>query len=346
MLAELATALAQEGHSVAVAADRGPFDSLLGGSGIDRREVPGRGRSPLRLARASLLMRRTIESFDPDVIHAHNVKATGIAAVARRIARGRRRPLLTTFHGVPRDEYRAAARILRMADAVACVSDDLAAGLSRQGLSRERMRVVRNAVPVPGPLTSEARRALDAELALGEAPVVSMVGRLVPQKAPERFLEAMARVRRAVPDCRFLVVGDGPLRARAQALAGRLGLDGRIAFTGVRKDARDLIARSDLIVFSSEWEGMPVVALEALAAGTPVVATDVEGMSELLGTGAGVVAPRDAASLAEAVVALIRDPGRRAEMGEIGRRKIAEEFSVERMLGSYRDLYRELGAGD
>jgi glycosyltransferase involved in cell wall biosynthesis len=342
MLAELARALRQGGHPVAVAAESGPFDSLLDGSGVDRQALPGRGRSPLRVAIATVRLRGVIGAFAPDVIHAHNVKATGVAAVARRVARARASPLVATFHGVQRDEYRSAARILRMADAVVCVSEDLAQGLSRHGLPDERIRLIRNAVPLPEPLTSAPRRALNLELGLDDRPVVSMVGRLVPQKAPVRFVEAMAQVAQAIPDCRFLVVGDGPLRGRVEAEARRLGLEERVAFTGVREDARALIARSDLIVFSSEWEGMPVVALEALAAGTPVVATDVEGMRELLGTGAGLLTPRHAPSIAEAVVDLLRDPERRAEMGGIGRHKIAAEFSVESMVRSYQELYREL----
>ena len=123
-----------------------------------------------------------------------------------------------------------------------------------------------------------------------------------------------------------------------------LGLEGAVRFTGIRQDARALIARSDVVAFSSDWEGMSIVALEALAAGVPVVATDVEGMRELLGTGAGVLASRDAGALAKEIVELLRDPERRAEMAEIGRRKVATEFSVERMVRSYEEAYRDVAS--
>jgi glycosyltransferase involved in cell wall biosynthesis len=89
---------------------------------------------------------------------------------------------------------------------------------------------------------------------------------------------------------------------------------------------------------------MSIAALEALAAGVPVVATDVPGMRELLDTGAGILTPRDADALAQAIIDLLHDPTRRAEMGRIGREKVAAEFSVERMVRSYRELYTELAS--
>jgi glycosyltransferase involved in cell wall biosynthesis len=344
IVVELTRALRKEGDEVAVAADSGPFDRLLEGSGAQRYPVPGRGRSPLTAARAVLRVRSATRRFRPAVIHAHNVKATGVAAVAGLGSRGRRTPLVATFHGVRREEYRRAALILRRAHAVACVSQDLLEGLASAGLPRERMRVIGNAVPLPEPLPRDARVAIDRELGLGEGPVVSLVGRLVEQKAPHRFLEAAARIARELPDCRFLVVGDGPLRGGLESLARRLALTGAIRFTGLRRDARELIARSDVVAFSSDWEGLPMVALEALAAGVPVVSTEVEGMRELLGTGAGVVVPGDPDALAREIVALIRAPARRAQMGRTGRERIATEFSVERMVTAYQGLYRELAS--
>jgi glycosyltransferase involved in cell wall biosynthesis len=256
----------------------------------------------------------------------------------------RRPPLVATFHGVQRREYRKAALILRAADRVVCVSQDLATGLAGHAFPSDRLQVIRNAVPIPPPLSDDVRESIDHELELGERPVVSFVGRLVPEKAPHRFLAAAASIAAQVPDCDFLIVGDGPLRGPLEAEARELRVDVRMRFTGMRPDATALIARSDVIVFSSDSEGMSIAALEALAAGIPVVATDVPGMRELLDTGAGILTPRDADALAQAVVNLVRDPTRRAEMGRIGREKVAEEFSVGRMLRSYRELYTELAS--
>jgi glycosyltransferase involved in cell wall biosynthesis len=234
--------------------------------------------------------------------------------------------------------------VLRRADFVACVSQDLLEGLARSGLPRERMRVIRNAVPLAEPLTPSARASIDRELRLDGGSVVSMVGRLVPQKAPQRFVEAAARIAADYPECAFLVVGHGPLRPTLDQLSRRLGVAGKFRFTGMREDARQLIARSDVVAFSSEWEGMPVVALEALAAGVPVVSTDVEGARELLSDGPGVVVPRAAEPLADAIAELLRTPSRRAEMGRIGRARIAADYSVTGMVAAYRELYAKLAA--
>jgi len=340
---ELATGLTAGGDQVAVAADHGPLDSELDQIGIARFTQPGYGRSPMSIARGAAGIRRAIRTFRPDLIHSHNVKSTGLAAAARASSRARP-PLLATFHGVRRGEYRPAALILRAAAVVVCVSDDVADGLARSGLPRSRLRVIANAVPAPEPLDARRREALDGELGLGGRPVVSLVGRLVRQKVPRRFLEAAALIASELPECRFLVVGDGPLRPDLEADARRLSIDQAVRFTGIRPDARDLISRSDLIVFSSDWEGMSLVALEALAAGTPVVATAVEGMQELLGGGAGVLVQRDAGSLAAAVIDLLGDPQRRAEMGRIGREQITTDHSLSGMIDAYRRLYGELTA--
>jgi glycosyltransferase involved in cell wall biosynthesis len=340
---ELARALSERGDPVAVAADSGPLDPPLEELGVVRFAVPGYGRSPLRAAKGALALRSAIRSFRPTVVHSHNVKATGMMAAARA-SRRERPPLLATFHGVERREYRSAALILRGARLVVCVSEDLARGLADAGFPRERVRVIRNAVSIPAPLPRDIRESIDLELDLDEGLVVSLVGRLVPQKAPQRFLAAARSIAAEIPDCRFLIVGDGPLRGQLESHARDLGIERAVRFTGIRQDARALIARSDVIAFSSDWEGMSIVALEALAAGVPVVATDVEGMREVLGTGAGVLTSPDPEALAKAILDLLEDPKRRAEMGAVGRDKVAAEFSVERMVRSYQEVYRELAS--
>jgi glycosyltransferase involved in cell wall biosynthesis len=112
---------------------------------------------------------------------------------------------------------------------------------------------------------------------------------------------------------------------------------------GVRQDARDIIARADVVAFASEWEGLSIVALEALAAATPVVSTDVQGMHELLDGGAGAIVPKDdGASLAAAILALLSDRREREAMGRAGRALIEREFSLRGMIEAYLGLYSEL----
>ena len=344
LVAELSLALEEAGDFVAIAADSGPTDRLLEGSAVARRRLAGRGRNPWRLVRAARDVGRAAREFEPDLIHVHNVKATGIVAVARGLTRAQL-PVLSTFHGVPRDRYRPASLVLRGADVVACVSADLAQGLMAAGFPAGRLRVVPNGIADIAPLDPPTKERLDSELELGEGPVVSIVGRLVPQKAHERFIRAAAIAADAEPSCRFLIIGDGPRRSELERLVDAMGLRDCVRFLGMRDDARRLIARSDLLVFSSDWEGMPITAIEAMAASVPVVSTDVEGMRELLGEEAGVIVPREVAGLAAAIIDLLRSPGERKRMGEAGRRRYTERYSLARTIDSYRALYAELVEG-
>jgi glycosyltransferase involved in cell wall biosynthesis len=342
LVVDLAAQLAGQHHAVAIAAPAGPLDAEVA-PGVERLVLDEAGRSPVGSARNAARLARFARRFGADVLHGHNVKATAVAAAAARLSGRRPRPpVAATFHGVAHAEYRPAARLLRGADRVACVSADLLDRLVAAGHPPDRLTVIPNAVGVAPP---GDRAALDAELGLGDAPLVAIVGRLVAQKAHEHFLAAMAELARAVPEARALVVGDGPRRAELEALAADRGLSGRVTFTGARRDARELIARADVLVFSSHWEGLSIAALEALAAGTPVVSTDVEGMRELLGGGAGrLVPPADPGALAAAVADVLRSPELRAEMGAAGRDLVARRYAPAAMRDAYLELYRDAAA--
>jgi glycosyltransferase involved in cell wall biosynthesis len=332
--------------AVAVCAPPGQLDAELD-LRARRFACADRGRSARGVTAAALLVARACRRFDPDVVHAHNVKATAVAAAGSRLARpARRPPVLTTLHGVASGEYRAAAHILcRAADVVACVSEDVRRRLLIAGYPAQRMAVIRNGVAPATPLAASRREQLDRELGLDGAPLVISVGRLAPVKAPDRFLAVAACVRRAVPEARFLLVGDGPLRGALERQAAAVGLSGAVEFTGVRLDARDLIARASVMLVTSRSEGLSVAVLEALAAGVPVVATDVSGMRELLDGGAGIVVPdASAGALAEPTVALLRVPARCARMGEIGRRLLTQRYAPARMVGEYLQLADRLAA--
>jgi glycosyltransferase involved in cell wall biosynthesis len=331
------------GDELALLASPGRLDAELTELEIRRATLPTR-RSAGALLRALATAQRFTRQFKPDVVHSHNVRVTAIARLAAQIAAPLSRPpVLATYHGVPLEEVRSATRLLRLADLVVCVSEDLKAQLEEKGFPPRRLAVIPNGVPDATPISPERRAEIDADLGFEESTeVISIVGRLVPQKAHDRFLDAALAVKQARPQARFLIVGEGPLREQLEARSVDLELDQAVRFTGVRGDAPDLIARSDLLVFSSIWEGLSIAALEALARGVPVVSTDVAGARELLTTGAGVIAPQDADALAEAIVDALADPAARARMGAEGRRLHAERFSVARMNEGYRRIYERL----
>ncbi|MFL5834849.1 MAG: glycosyltransferase [Solirubrobacterales bacterium] len=334
---------AAHGDELALLGAPGRLDEELRGLPVRRRGLPT-SRSAPALLRSLGIVTRFSRDFRPDLVHSHNVKVTAVARLGTQLAAPLARPpLLTTFHGVPLEEEDQAVKLLRLADLVVCVSEDLKGHLEEKGFPPQKLAVIPNGVPDPTPLPAARRAELDAELGLGaEAEVVSIVGRLVPQKAHERFLQAAATVAAKRPRARFLVVGDGERRAELEALASGLGLEQTVLFTGIRSDAADVIARSDLLVFSSVWEGLSIAALEALARGVPVVSTDVAGAQELLTSGAGVIVPHDADALATAISDALADPAARERMGAEGRRLHSERFSVARMNAGYRELYEQL----
>ena len=155
----------------------------------------------------------------------------------------------------------------------------------------------------------------------GPGPILGSVGRLSPKKGQATLLEAAALVLRRRPDVTFVLVGDGPQRAELGAHAERLGLDGRLRFLGLVEDPIPLLPRMDIFVLPSHMEGMSNALLEAMAAGRPVVATNVGGNAEVVQDGVTglLVPPRDPQRLAEALLTLLDDPARAAAMGAAGR---------------------------
>lgn len=343
VVVDLLRGAADRGDEAGLLAGAGPLDGELSGLSLYRAPLPT-GRTAGALLRSTVASASFARRFRPHLIHAHNVRVTGLARIGSQIARPiGRPPLIATYHGVPHAEIANAARVLRVADMVVCVSRGLSDQLEAGGVPTRRLEVIPNGVPAATPLSPERRARIDAEFGLAEgAPVVAIVGRLAPQKAHDRFLRASALVRGRIPAAQFLVVGDGSLRDSLEQAARQAGIGDAVRFTGVRDDARELIARSDLLVFSSTWEGLSIAALEALAAGTPVVSTDVAGTRELLASGAGIVVPHDDEALAAAVVELLEDPARQVRMGAEGQALHARRFSTERMVESYREVYARL----
>jgi glycosyltransferase involved in cell wall biosynthesis len=271
----------------------------------------------------------------------------GVVLGARRLLpRESRPPVLVTFHAVAPRDMQMAARILGRADHVVCVSHALRDRLISAGVRPGRTSVIYNSVPPNEPVGAPRLGVLDQELGLDEAPVVCLVGRLVEQKRPERFVDMAAEIAGYDPTVRFLVVGDGPLRHATEARARQRDVQHAIHFTGECDDARPLIARAQAMVFTSAWEGLSVAALEALEAGVPVVATETDGMRELLSSGAGVIV-RDAApaAMAREVLDLLHDPERHDRMACRGRELIARQFAPEAMIGAYRALFAHLQRG-
>jgi glycosyltransferase involved in cell wall biosynthesis len=262
-----------------------------------------------------------------DLIDAHYFYPDGVAAVA--LGRRLRKPVVVTAHGtdlnvvpehaLPRRFIRDAARD---AAGLVTVSEALRERLVGLGVERERVSIVHNAVDLARFVPAD-RAAARARLALGGR-VLLAVGNLVPEKGHALALAAVA----ALPDTTLVVAGDGPLRAALELQARRLGIEARVRFLGGVPQAAlvEYYNAADLLVLTSSREGMPNVVLEALACGTPVVATRVGGVPEVIDCEAAgrLVDGATAEDVAAAVRALLEAPPQRADT-----RRVAERFGWE-----------------
>ncbi|MCY3844125.1 MAG: glycosyltransferase [Acidobacteria bacterium] len=257
-----------------------------------------------------------------DILHLHGYGATTFG----RLAAARRGwPALLHEHANLTDTpwfQKVADRLLAPhTDLAIAVSRSTAEFVTRARLVPEaRTRVVYLGAPVDdfaGGRTPEEVRSVRSGLGLpAEGPVVGTITRLMPAKGNEYLVEAARTVLDEVPDAHFCIVGEGELASDLEALARRLGVAGRVRFAGYTRDVAGALAAFDVVAFPSLWEGTPLTAFEALAAGRPIVATDADGLSDILhhDRDAIIVPKRNPGALAQALVALLRAPDRRAEL--------------------------------
>jgi glycosyltransferase involved in cell wall biosynthesis len=292
-----------------------------------------------------------IEAEAPAVVHAHGTRAALAAAVARRLARARPRPrLIYTEHGLSFDPGRGLAiavpamlveRAIGGLGAEAIALTRYAERLLRRLGTFRRITVIPNMVRLPEGSREERRRRARAELGLPlDAPVVGTIMRLVKQKAPERFVEMAARVRKARPDVLFAIVGDGPLRPAVEAAIARHGLGAAVRVLGHLPGAARYLAAFDVFALLSRWEGLPITILEAQAEGVPVVASGVGGVPELLDRGEGVAARTgDVAGAARWILRYLDGPPATAS-ALLGRMRVIRDHDPARVVEAIAEVYR------
>ncbi len=233
-----------------------------------------------------------------------------------------------------------------MVDRYACVSRAVADfSRDKARLPAEKLTVIPNGIDV-----SRFPAGTRADLApLGVpagARVVACVGRLARQKGQEWLIRSTPRWLAEVPNCHLLLVGDGPDRARLEGRVEQTGLAERIHFAGFRSDVPAILAASETLVLPSAWEGMPNVILEAMASGLPVVASEVEGVAELLGPLADeqTVPFGDELALAQRLATILSDASRARALGIANRQRAKQCFSIEHTCRAYERLWDSLRA--
>jgi len=256
-------------------------------------------------------------------------------------------PAVTTVHGsskqkglMPLYEWFQERVWFRRFDAVVAVSQPLFTTLQRYGVPARRLHLIPNAWEASAEFVSrsEAREAMGLP---ADALCVGWVGRFIQAKGADVMLEAAARLAdRAIV---VSLVGDGPERAALERQSRALGLADRVRFHGTVDVAARYLLAFDTLVLSSRTEGTPVVLLEGMAAGVPLVATTVGGIPyTVTADEATLVAPEDPAALAHGIARTLSDPTEAVQRSTRAQERVAREFGVDRWLEQYEHVYRSV----
>lgn len=300
---------------------------------------------------ASYLRRNRI-----DIVHSYNFYANCFAVPAARLART---PVVVasirdTGAFLTPSQRRAQRMVCRLANVVLVNADAVRQWLIGEGYSPDKLVVIRNGIDLARFGRPRTAAGVRQELGLpADAPLIGMLARVNRLKGVEYFLEAAAAVAAGFPEARFLVVGDTVV-AKNSAIAPnsdyrgeledhirRLGLEGRVVFTGFRLDVPELLSQVSVSVLPSLSEGLSNAVLESMAAAVPVVATRIGGTPEMIEDGVTglLVPPRDSAALASAIRRVLEDHELAARLGQAARRQVAEDFSLEHMVRETERLY-------
>jgi glycosyltransferase involved in cell wall biosynthesis len=263
-------------------------------------------------------------------------------------------PIVSVSRGWTRESlrvrcYEAVDRFhLRFMDRVVCVSEAQAKRVRAAGVRAERIRVIRNAARPSAfcrPLKGEPNPLY--KLTGSEGPTVIAAGRLSPEKGFQILVEAAARLRRTHADVRFVIFGDGPERSRLERRVRDLGLAHVVHLAGFCDELQNYLPWADVVALPSFTEGLPNVALEAGAAGVPVVATAVGGTPEVVVDGqTGYLVPAgDPKGLADRIGTLLGDVSRARAFGSAARRRMRDRFSFAAQARAYQSLFADLVSG-
>lgn len=355
---ELAAALKSHGYRV----------GIVYGHTVDSRENPAdyavrtgvemysletlmRPVSPLNDLSAVISLVGIIRRFKPDIVHTHTSKAGIIGRFAAKIAHVHR--IVHTPHGHIFYGYFGAftTAVFVVIERLAALITDRITVLTEGGATdhldrgigkRTQFLVIPSSVDI-GRFSSGDRQKIRNELSWGERPVVGWAGRLVPIKDCATFIRAAAQIHAAFPDAGFIIAGDGEERKALEQIRDETGLYDHLVFLGERADIPDIMAAMDVFVLSSVNEGFGRVIVEAMAAGTAVVSTDVGGTSDVVEDGVSgiLVPPSDHNAIAGAVSVLLDNAEMRNRLIENGKLR-ARRYDTSCVIRQFEELYGAL----
>jgi glycosyltransferase involved in cell wall biosynthesis len=312
--------------------------------GIESHLIPCKGRLDRKAIRR---IRELAAQAGADVVHAHGYKADLYVYFALR---GFNIPLVSTCHTWynhdPKDHFFGVVDrlILRSYGSIVAVSEGVREQLLRAGVRADKISMIQNGIDLR--TFDHASLVLKDELAWSAYPLVGLVGRLSMEKGVDIFLTAAARVLDHLPNAKFVVVGDGPDRAKLDALIDELGIRGSVRMLGRRDDMPAVYASLDLMVSSSRREGLPMAILEGMASRLPLIATPVGAVPTVVVDGrTGVLVPAEAPGLlAIGIIELLRDDAQRERLGSAARQLVEDQFSAQRMTVDYLRVYEAAAA--
>ena len=327
----------------------GPLGEQLQSEGVP---VVSLGRRPGRDWRVVGRMAGELRRRGTQVIHAHQYTPFFYSGLARLLVRGMP-PLILTEHGrhfpdVVSRLRRVANRMVlsRLASEVNAVCRFSADALQAiDGFAGVPVDVIENGVDMDRYDASPDRAAAKARIGLDPGRrYVANVARFHPVKDQTTLVEAFERIAAALPDVDLLLVGDGPLRPDLEAQTARLGLGGRVRFLGVRRDVPAVLAATDVFCLPSLSEAASLTLMEAMAAGLPVVVSDVGGNPEIVrAEREGLLVPRrNPEALAAGLVRILQDPVLSRRFGAAGTTRVRDVYRLDRTIERYFDLYRRL----
>lgn len=339
----------------------GPEGSLLERAQerqLDVRIVPSMQRSlnPLRDTQAYLSVKRLLKDYQPDIVHTHSSKA-GI--LGRRAAWSLGIPCVHSIHGAafhygqPAVLYRAYQLAEKMAERwcqhYICVCDAMSQQYLSAGIgTASSYTTIYSGMDVDRFLSpTESREEVRQRLGINSDDVVVVkVARLFDLKGHDYLIDAATRIVDAVPQVKFLFVGDGTLRQQFESRIEQLGLSQHFVLAGLvpPEDVTNYIHAADLVAHTSVWEGLARVLPQGLIAGKPVISFDIDGAPEVcVDEQTGLLVPaRDTHRLADAIIRLASDSELRTRLGEEGRRRYTEQFRHEFMTEQIRRVYQTL----
>jgi L-malate glycosyltransferase len=297
--------------------------------------LPLAPRAEMDLA-AAWRLSRIVKQLRPDVVHAHDPHAVAMAALALSMSTQPKKPRLIAARRV---DFHLARNALsrwkyRQVDCFICASDAIRRMLVGDGIPRARAVTVHEGIDL-GHVDAAPPASLHEELWLPhDAPLVGNVAALVPHKGQRHLIDAAAEVVRQQPDARFIIAGQGELRESLQHQIKHHHLEKHVVLAGFRPDILSVHKAFDLFVMSSVTEGLGTSLLDAMACGKAIVATTAGGIPEVVldGETGILVPPRDHTAMAAAIVRLLADEPLRKRLGEAGRRRVEQHFSVETMV--------------